>query len=283
MNTLETEVKRFTIPVCREAKLKAEVDRLKRVCAKLGVLPAPTLRMVPDSEREVPQLRKQVILEEGTPQAEKNMTVVVEVADFELTLPAAGIRVAGDWRVIAMLETTKAPGGLQNEISASKGNTLKAERYRERASCCDHCGVDRQRGFTLLLERPDQELRQVGGECSKLYVGDVGDDAVRAMRFQKELVQFVELVESDTEKLYAGADYLMAWDAKEVIAHALACSREHGWVPVEDRQTFRPNADATVHTVRLVLERPGLLGLEVPPYRICEADREKAGEGVRGI
>lgn len=280
--TDQAELRVFSVPVSSVWRLKDEVARLGRVAKRLGLGERPTLQVHEGTTRELLQKQDTVYLAEGSVEGSASDLAVIEVVDCAIRIPPGGIQAAGQWRVVASMKPTATPRGRQNEVFATgHADQEKAEAFRDKPGCCDHCQLTRNRNSTLVLQEvATGALKQVGGECSQLYIGDTVENAIRGLRFQKEVLRFVETCEDVSNERVSRENCLQAWSSQEVVAHAFACVRELGWKPAQSKGTFRPDPDATWRSVEAVLMKHPSIDPLAPPYRVTAQDREAASKAL---
>lgn len=268
--------RKVTIATWNVPALEKAVKSLARAAKRAGVEPPPSLTVHQATRREVKQQHEQIIMDGGSLEAVHHRFYVVPVVDCTVYLPDSGkVGVPGSWSVIAVLQRVEvdsdksaSPAQLTNEIYAQPADLPRAEIYRHAPLCCEHCKADRNRTRTLVLEDVSNgTIKQVAVDCAQLYVGDRAETAIRELEFQNYVSSVIDpFAEVDPERGYgyfgSGGSRLTAWEAEEVMAHAIACVRENGWEPTRlkfptqdpyEPYTYRPNPNATAIRVREVL------------------------------
>jgi hypothetical protein len=134
----------------------------------------------------------------------------------ELIVEGAPPRIAG-WAFLATL--TWDEGTLVTRTAPGFTGTIDADAVRRR--WCDHCGTDRQRHDTYLVERQDGTRKQVGSSCVKDFLGHNFSPAW--LTFGYELDE-VERSARGHETFVAATD--------EVLAFAASLTSQTGWVSV---------------------------------------------------
>lgn len=145
----------------------------------------------------------------------KVKTVVVSAVDIEVEYDS--LICAKGWKVIAHIEH-----GTQGNIVTAINCDPEPDWYNL-PSRCEHCGTNRRRNVTFIVEREDGSRKQVGKTCLKEYTGI--DPATALMA--EEVHDFIlnESVRWET----AGAAPKM-YDAAYVLALAVESIRDHGYI-----------------------------------------------------
>lgn len=131
-----------------------------------------------------------------------------------------------NWRFVATIQHLKTEGGyMVNVVRVVPGAVIDYEEYQHAYTNCYHCGTDRYRKETYVVENIISNVqRQVGRSCLKDFIGHISPH--RLASWAEELGIFDEWAkdaygyEATGSKYYPLVDYL-AWVAKAV--------RESGW------------------------------------------------------
>jgi hypothetical protein len=154
------------IPENRLGLLRAGVDKLNKRAVKLGMTPVGLIVSEPR------------ILRRGPAWESRDIWVV----DVQLTGEAPRI---GGFVFAARLEHLE--GG--NLILRAPGIETDLDGWRTTGSRCQHCGLDRRRSATFLLQNADGALIQVGKSCLEDYTGTTNvESAVDLFKCWAELV-----------------------------------------------------------------------------------------------
>lgn len=112
--------------------------------------------------------------------------------------------VLGGWKFLAKVEHNKDG----NLIKGMGGDDLPIE-WHECAPNCDHCGTNRQRKTTFMLENVENgEMKQIGSSCIADFTGDMARDPMKIASMYDHLM----LIEKEF-------DYDPEWDMSGGLAH----------------------------------------------------------------
>ncbi len=157
---------RYDIPSQNLSYLSHRIDKLNDRAAKLGVEPIT----IAETARHT------------RPEQKDEITGLVERAEYVvITVEIDGGRIhLADWRFLGTVEHT--PAG--NILRAVPGEEMP-EDYRTARRDCDHCGTDRRRRDTYLVQHTDGTIKQVGRTCTADYLG--GADAQKLAAWMQSL------------------------------------------------------------------------------------------------
>lgn len=255
----------FEIAKGREGEIRQAVARLAKRAARHG-LPGLGLFCDPD-QAEWRDLRSTLVVKDEDGARESSLpSRRVEVMPAFLAIPPAGWEPSAKWKVSAVLLATDT-----DELEVFGRDQARADvaRWSRLSLCCQHCERRVQRVRTLLLtNKEDGREIQVGVECAQGYVGDQYAKLVVDQQFYSEVFQFVQ----DTllnESAFAGWA-LTTYPPEEVVAHAVASIRTHGWLSSKN-DYGEPNVGSTADRVEEGLRSP-----DERTYEVTEADREEA-------
>ena len=153
----------------------------------------------------------------------KEIVVDGKSAIFKIhTFEVEGLSDYGDWRLVALIEHLPE-GNVIKEFT----DTKVPEVYRNRPGICDHCGVDRQRKFTYIVENTKEgTFAQLGRSCVGLYTGCIQllDGVLPLLSLEKYDVDHVdaEILTLDSVQSYLPTESVVAW--------SLACVEKYGYV-----------------------------------------------------
>ena len=136
------------------------------------------------------------------------------------TFEVEGLPDCGDWRVVAQIEHLPE-GNVVKEFT----DTKVPEIYRSRLGFCDHCGVDRPRKITYIVENTkERTFAQLGRSCVGLYTGCIQllDGVLPLLSLEEYDVDHmdVDLLVIDSVQL----------PTESVVAWSLACVEKYGYV-----------------------------------------------------
>ena len=128
-------------------------DELAKVAKRYGLV-APTFTIVETVTRVESRLVDDVAIDVPVEYAH------VEIIERPLVLD-------GGWTFVAVVEHTTAG----NMVKAGPGiDESILRQYLTVDGTCDHCGIRRQRGTTVVVSDVDGNLRRVGKQCLKVYL-----------------------------------------------------------------------------------------------------------------
>jgi len=112
-------------------------------------------------------------------------------------------------------------------ISSAPGVDVPEEYKNLTEIHCDHCGYNRRRYHSVLLQHEDGSYKQVGSTCVKDFFGH----DPKAFLFAAGIDLFNITKGFDEEKEWSdqGGRALYAYDLEQVIQHASACVKKWGW------------------------------------------------------
>lgn len=145
-------------------------------------------------------------------------TYIFKIHTFEVE----GLSSYENWKVIAQIEHLPE-GNVIKEFT----DTKVPEIYRNRPGVCDHCGVDRQRKITYIVENAKEgTFAQLGRSCVSLYTG--------CIQLLDGVLPLLSLEEYDVDHM--DTDHLVIdsmWSylpTESVVAWSLACIEKYGYV-----------------------------------------------------
>jgi len=199
------EAQLFNIPSANMEKLTKKIKTLNKKALKAGT-GAITLTTISKT-------------------VDKNDDGTVDVT-FQVALEGEIPRING-WAFIARLDHNTDPSGESNLIYVMPSADLP-EHFRTAAANCEHCGWDRRRRDTYILQNEDSgEYKQVGRTCIRDFIGvDPARIAEQAERYTKAFRFIEEARESGWGGMNDHRDiYLpsyLSWVSQSI--------REYGWI-----------------------------------------------------
>ena len=151
------------------------------------------------------------------------------VSGVDIELGDDMIKNAG-WTVIAKIEHFEN-GNLVTMFNGAE----TPENWRTCTSRCDHCGTNRRRAVTYMVQREESGVvRQVGSGCLKEYTGI---NPVLAVLWAaiRDYFGENEIVDCDAEHFNSSA---RLWDVRDVIAHAVDEVNKNGYKSVNQYGSF---------------------------------------------
>lgn len=196
----------FMIPLSNLPKLKESFKEIYNKAQKNN-LEAPTLQIGPTSLKNVRVLHK-------------NEVELREVQCANVIITSQALIING-WEIIAKLEHL-AEGNMIKKMDPS---AEIPESYRNSYSNCDHCKTKRPRNQTYLIKK-DSVIRQLGGECVKLFAD--GFDLKNIAAMLEDLKELSKFEDADEEKVKT------SYDVVSFLARAACSIRMAGWAKSSD-------------------------------------------------
>lgn len=151
------------------------------------------------------------------------------VAAVDIDVDCDGFIMADGWRVLARIEH----GDKGNIVTAFGGAEIRPEWYNA-PSRCDHCGTNRARSVTFIVEHENGDVRQVGKSCLKDYTG---------------IAPALALMWAEVGDIFPGMDCTASeWGERhpavmystvKVLAHAFDEIRARGYIKSNDNNSTR--------------------------------------------
>lgn len=138
------------------------------------------------------------------------------------TFEVEGLSSYENWKVIAQIEHLPE-GNVIKEFT----DTKVPEIYRNRPGVCDHCGVDRPRKITYIVENTKEgTFAQLGRSCVSLYTGCIQllDGVLPLLSLEEYDVDHMDMdhLVIDSMQSYLPTESVVAW--------SLACVEKYGYV-----------------------------------------------------
>lgn len=159
------------------------------------------------------------------------------VAAVDVTIDCEGLVKADGWRVLARIEH-----GADGNIVTGFGDAEIRPEWYTAPGRCDHCGTNRTRSVTFIVEHDDGTVRQVGKSCLKDYTGILPNMAIM---FADVRDLFPDL-DCTTEEWGERSPAIM-YPTRLVLAHAFDEIAARGYVKSDARDSTR---DAVADKVR---------------------------------
>lgn len=213
--------------------LRKEIARLVRKAARLG-LPEPTL-LVTDDTRPAEYVARWDPCHSSAEGAVNMGTywarpVTVGYMQRRVVLDAESPSLEG-WTWIATIDhMTDLPDDL-NLVDAGAG--VDAARWERTSADCDHCGWDRRRKWTYILDHEDGSRVQVGRTCLKDFIPGANDPH-RVADYSQALFATMCSLGADCDDMWREPMEAVrrseAVLTERYLAWAISVSREDGWL-----------------------------------------------------
>ncbi len=199
------EAQLFNIPSANMEKLAKKIKTLNKKALKAGT-GAITLTTISKT-------------------VDKNDDGTVDVM-FQIALEGETLKING-WSFIARLDHNTDPTGASNLIYVMPNENLP-EGFRTAAANCEHCGWDRKRRDTYVLQHEDTaEYKQVGRTCIRDFIGvDPARIAEQAERYTKAF----RVLEEAREPKWGGMNDHRDIFLPSYLAWVSQSIRLYGWI-----------------------------------------------------
>lgn len=192
----------YEIPRYNLEWLKGKIEKLNKKAEKLGCEPI-TLEVI--DEKFEPKN------DEGT---EFEKFLVVEIKGQKPMI--------NGWTFVATLEHSHEHG---NIVRTVPGESVP-EEYRTVEPRCDHCQTRRYRKDTFLVRNEQGEIKQVGRNCLKDFLGH--SDPHHIAEYAEMLIELEEWANDYTPHTGVRDDRYI--DLKTYLTYVAECIRRFGWV-----------------------------------------------------
>jgi hypothetical protein len=209
-----------------EDAISATLDKLRKInarAAKRGLNGLYAWRI--GAERREP-----VYLDAPGDQGPQEAAPAYYKVTRELIVEGAAPRIAG-WAFLATLAWDD--GTLVTRSAPGFTGTIDADAVRPR--WCDHCGTDRQRHDTYLVERQDGTRKQVGSSCVKDFLGH---------NFSPAWLTFGDDLDEVERSARGHETFVAATD--EVPAFAASLTSQTAWISVAKAEERYEEASSSV-------------------------------------
>lgn len=154
-------------------------------------------------------------------------TFTVSGIDIEIECDAL-VRADG-WRVLAHIEH----GDSGNIVTAIGGAAIDPAWYTAPARC-DHCGTNRTRATTFIVEHDNGDRRQVGKSCLKDYTG-IAPSVALLWAEVSDIFPNMSMTESEWNERKPARMY----DVRKILAHAADVIKAHGYRKSDSHDSTR--------------------------------------------
>ena len=163
-----------------------------------------------------------------------------------VTVSGEAVRIDG-WQLVAVLDH----GVGEKPIVRGMPGAELPERYRDAKPICDHCGHDRRRKDTFVLEK-DGEHTQVGRTCLGDYLGENTAQAIVAYATWISQIGKAMLFGREPNEERSGEE--ARWDLVGFLIFTAAEIKANGWVSMgqaKDDIGAVPTADCVLTALRM--------------------------------
>jgi len=151
------------------------------------------------------------------------------VAAVDITIECEGFVKANGWRVLARIEH----GDAGNIVTGFMGAEIDPAWYTV-ASRCDHCGTNRARSVTFMVEHENGERRQVGRSCLKDYTG-ISPDLAVMFAAVVDIFPGMDCTADEWNERHPAVMY----STRLVLAHAFDEVAAHGYIKKNEKDCTR--------------------------------------------
>lgn len=229
----------FEIPEWNLPVLHTKIKKLNTRAKKLSV---PELRVVEHGTKQKihPAVAERVELGVITRQEAPKYNVHL------IAIEGAEIKLAG-WKFVGTLDHYTLPGKVI--VNAVPGQSVP-EQFHDSDAKCAHCGKIRRRIETFIVEHENGELKQVGRNCLKDFLGH---DPARMIRFLQTIRQMFADLENEDSDYYGmgGGAGFFTYSHIDSLARTCAVVRTYGWVSrskAKFEETINATADDVIET-----------------------------------
>lgn len=233
-----TETREFKLASWQFDKARAEVDRVNRRAAKLGVA-GFTLEIVRTETEDVYRRDALGGVMRDAPIGQRTWLFVA--------LTGEAVKVAG-WTIIASLEHDDEG----NFVMSAPGYEGSLAEYRTVDQRCDHCGIDLRRIYTVALENEAGERKLVGRTCLKDFLGQDAGDTLSRLAWFASLTDLLDggFGDGDDDDGFGGGGGggRIAYLTDEYLGEVIASIAAHGYHSRSNGDY--PTADAAMNNLR---------------------------------
>jgi hypothetical protein len=203
-----------TLPTYRLEALDALLKKLSKKAAKLGVAP-PSYKVTATEVKDIGG--------EDAPE-------LVEYSTVEISYEV--IRKVGEWTFLAKIESADMVDGVpRNKVSGINLSEEHAKRFITAPSCCEHCGINRKRNATYMVQDCNDKTLQVGSTCLQDFLGVDPAAAVNGI----EYANLISEIGNDEER-WGGRGAPRVFALVDVAAAALSLISKNGFVSAADAE-----------------------------------------------
>lgn len=212
------EITKYHIPSWNIEALHKKINQLNKRANKIG---CPPINIVEHgTERLVHPNYYEAVYELGTLKKEDVPHYTVHIVSIE----GEGPKLAG-WKFIGTLDHTTIPGSvIVNTVPGEK----VPEQFYHNDAVCDHCGKIRRRTETFVVEHDEGEMRQVGRNCIRDFLGH---DPKGILRLLTSVRSLISSLEDDDSDFYSGSGGRVddVFDKEAVLRVTNAMIHTYGW------------------------------------------------------
>lgn len=161
------------------------------------------------------------------------------VSAVDVTVECDGLIRAGGWQLRARIE--HGDGG---NIVTQLGEKPTDPAWFKAPARCDHCGTNRARSVTYIVENKRGELRQVGKSCLREYTG-IDPETAAAWASIREVLLEDDWGGLDLDELTQR--YKPMYPVDEVIAHAVDSVKAKGYIKSDMPNSTKENVYDRLH------------------------------------
>ena len=146
-------------------------------------------------------------------------------AFYDVTITGESPVIKG-WKLVAVLNHLRNPEtkAYQNIIRVVPGEELP-QRYRDQDPVCDHCGINRFRKDTFVVENVDtNEYKQVGSACVADFLGHTDPKALL------EFAKFPKIFEDHFRRWREPSEYYTDYTVSYFLTKTATVLRHKAWV-----------------------------------------------------
>lgn len=203
------------LPSFRLEALDALLKKLGKKAGKLGVAP-PTYKVISTEVKDI---------------SDTDVPSLVEYSTVEIAYEV--IRKVGDWTFLAKIESADMVDGVpRNKVSGFNLSEDHAKRFITVPMCCEHCGINRKRNATYMVQDCNDKTLQVGSSCLQDFLGVDPAAAVNGIEYGSIISEIGE----DEERWGCGASAPRVFPLVDVAAAALSLISKNGFVSAADAE-----------------------------------------------
>ena len=212
----KTELQLFEIPEWNIEELKKRVAKLNKKAVKVGC-PSILISFHGETQHVHPEYADLVRL--GLMAIEDAPHYVTH----NIALLGEGPKLAG-WKFIGTLDHNTLPGSV---IVNTVPGEVVPKRFYHNDAVCDHCGKIRRRNETFVVQHESGEMKQVGRQCIRDFLGH---DPQAILRLLSSIRKLYAEIESDEFCGYGGGYQDWTYNHERVLEVTSAIIRTYGWV-----------------------------------------------------
>lgn len=195
----------YLIPTQNVATLQADIAKLAKKAAKLGCV-APVL-----------VIGKTVMV----PIGKNEFGEVFYAEKVEVSVTGTAPKLNG-WSFVGVVENVEC----STILRSVSGNEIPAA-YRDANPCnCDHCGINRRRNSTFIVQHESGVFKQVGKQCLADFLGHANPEHVAA--YAQHIAELNISDYDEDEKLGYGSTHV-SYNTAAVVAVAIRAIKMFGY------------------------------------------------------